>query len=279
MIPPFLADGTRNPLTYNGFTFNQVIGADKRDTIEVNAVRVQTAVQSIREVREYESGLEAYGAFDRGKRLTLVGRITASSWGALYDRIEDMATAFNPAVVSRNNPTTFGYLPLDFSVPTAAGTLACRYYVRAEEPFEPPYSQYSGIAVPFTLALLAPDSRRYLQAESSLVGAGTADNTAASVWSWPTLTIAMTGAGSTDFIISNTSVGPISLRLNLSSLISGDSVVVDMERRSIKVNGVDTPSLFALGDYFHMEPGNNTITVTNGINASPTLTWRPAFSS
>lgn len=285
MIPVF-ADSQRTRIAhvYNGLTINQRIGGSNKDIVEINSVRVRTQVQHIREVREYESGLEAYGAFKRGKLLILQGVIRAATWGALYDRIEDVAAAFDPDAVSRDNPDTFGFLAYDFDVPTAdavnfpTGLMPCRYYVRAEEAFEPPISQYAGIAVPFQLPLLAADPRRYLQSVSQLNGAGSADNSIASAWSWPTLTIAMTGAGNAAFTISNTeSAG--SLVLNLSGRINGDSVAVDMERRSIKVNGVGVPSLYVSGDFWHMEPGANTIAVVNGTNASPTLTWRSAFSN
>ena len=285
MIPAFLDSGrTRNAIAYNGLTINQRIGGSNKDIIEVNSIRSETPVQTIRESREYESGLEVYGAFKRGKRLTLQGVIRAASHGALYDRIEEVAAAYDPDVVSRDNPTDFGFLPIDFDVPTAdlvnfpTGLMPCRYYARAEQAFEPPISQYAGVAVPFIIPMLAADARRYLQSTSQITGAGAADNSIATVWSWPTLTIAMTGAGNAAFTIGNTEAAG-SLVLNLSGRSNGDSVVVDMERRSITVNGAETPSLFVSGNYWHMEPGVNTITVTNGTNASPTLTWRSAFAN
>jgi len=285
VIPAFLdSNRTRNPLAYNALTINERIGGSNKDIVEVNAVRSETLVQSAREIREYESGLEVYAAFNHGKRLTLQGVIRAATHGALYDRIEQVAAAFDPDAVSRDNPDNFGFLPLDFSVPTADaenfanGLMPCRYYVRAEQAFEPPVSQYSGLVVPYILPLLAADSRRYLQSTSQLTGSGAADNSIATVWSWPTLTIAMTGAGNAAFTIANAEAAG-SLVLDLSGRVNGESVAVDMERRSIKVNGVDTPSLYVSGDFWHIEPGINTITVTNGTNASPTLTWRSAFSN
>lgn len=285
MIPAFLdSRQTRNPLVYNGLTFNQQIGASKKDIIEVNAVRVETPVQAIRESREYESGLEVYGAFKRGKRITLQGVIRASTHGNLYDRIEEMAAAFDPDLVSRDNPDDFGFLPIDFSVPTAdvvnfpTELMPCRYYARAEQAFEPPISQYSGLVVPYSLPILAADARRYLQSTLQLSNDGVADNSLATTWSWPVLTIAMTGAGSDLFTIGNTEAGG-TLGLDLSGQANGNAVVVDMERRKITVNGVDTPSLWRSGDFWHMQPGANTIQRSNTTNASSTLTWRPAFSN
>lgn len=285
MIPAFLnSQQTRNALVYNALTINQLVAGSKKDIVEVNSVRVQTPIQSIREIREHESGLEAYGAFKRGKLLVLQGVVRASSWGALYDRIEDVAAAYDPATVSRDNPDTFGFLPLDFSVPTAdtvnfpTGLMPCRYYVRAEEAFEPPYSQYSGMAVPFNLPLLAADPRRYLQSLSSLDGAGTADNTLATFFSWPTITIAMSGAGSATFTLGNTTAAA-SLVLNLSARVNTDTIVIDMERRKITLNGADAPQLYVSGSYWPIEVGNNVVTLANSTNASVTTTWRPAFSN
>jgi len=285
-VIPVFADSQRTRIAhvYNGLTINQRIDGSNKDIVEINSVRVQTQIQHIREPREYESGMEAYGAFKRGKLLTPQGVIRAATWGALYDRIEEVAAAFDPDAVSRDNPDTYGFLPYDFDVPTAnvayfpTGMMPSRYYVRAEQAFEPPLSQYAGIAVPFALPLFAADPRRYLQTASSLTGSGAADNGAATVWSWPTLTITMSGAGSATFTIAN-SEADATLVLNLSARAAGDSVVIDMERRKCSVNGVEVPSLYVSGTFWHMEPGVNTVTVTNGTNASPTLTWRSAFSN
>jgi len=285
MIPAFLDSGrTRNALLYNNLTVNQRIGGSNKDIIEVNTIRSETPVQTIRESREYESGLEVYGAFKRGKRISLQGVIRAATHGALYDRIEEVAAAFDPDVVSRDNPNDFGFLPLDFSVPTAdvvnfpTGMMPCRYYVRAEEAFDPPLSQYAGMAVPFSLPLLAADPRRYRQSLSSLDGAGTADNSIGTFYSWPTVTIVMSGAGSATFAVGNTTAAS-TLTLDLSGRANDDAIVIDMERRAISLNGVDAPELYVSGDYWPIEAGNNVVTLANNTNASVTTTWRSAFSN
>jgi len=285
-VIPVFADSQRTRIAhvYNGLTINQRIGGSNKDIVEINNVRVQTQFQHIREIREYESGLEPYGAYKRGKLLILQGVVRASSWGSLYDRVEEVAAAFDPATVSRENPDTFGYLPYDFSVPTAdvvnfpTGMMPCRYYVRAEEAFDPPLSQYAGMAVPFSLPLLAADPRRYRQSLSSLDGAGTADNSIGTFYSWPTVTIVMSGAGSATFAVGNTTAAS-TLTLDLSGRANDDAIVIDMERRAISLNGVDAPELYVSGDYWPIEAGNNVVTLANNTNASVTTTWRSAFSN
>lgn len=283
MISPFQSKDTRNALTYNGYTFNQEIGGSSRDIVEVNRIVTQTVLHTTHEAKDYGDGLETYGAYKRGKRLTMWGVIRASTRGGLYDRIEEFAAAVDPAAASRDNPDTFGLLPLDFNVPTAdtanfvSGLMPCRYYCRAENALEPPIADPQGLGVPFMLTFLASDPRRYLQSQSSLTGAGDASNSIASFYSFPTLSVAMTGAGSASFTITSTEADA-SLVLNLSGRSNGQAVVVDMERHKVTVDGVETPSLYVSGDFFAIEPGSNTISYANSTNASPTLTWRTAFS-
>ena len=289
MIPLFTgsasptATTTRNPLVYNGLTYNSPVGSDPKEIVEIHDSQAQSIIQTVTERHEFTDGTEVYNAYKVQKRLVQRGIIRSATKGGLFDRIEELSAAFDPAQVSHDNPTTAGFLPLDFDVPTAdlttypTGLIACRYYVRAERAIEPPASQFTGDGTPVIISLLAKDPRRYTQATSQLTGAGTLDNTASDYWSWPTLSIAMTGAGSATFEIGNSTVG-YTLVLDLSGLLSGDAVAVDMEGKGITVNGVSHPELKVSGKFFWIEPGSNTITVTNTTNASPTLTWRTAFS-
>lgn len=283
MISPFIATNERNALSYNALTFNQEVGGSSRDIIEIVRVQIQTPISAVHEARDFSDGLETYGAYKRGKRIVMHGLAKGSNRGRLYDRIEEFAAAVDPSSVSRDNPDTFGLLPLDFQVPTddtvnfPGGRMDCRYYCRSEQAFEPTISDPMGLSVPFIHSFLASDPRRYLQSQSSLSGAGDADNSIGTFYSFPTLTIAMTGAGSSSFTVTSTEADA-ALVLDLSGRSNGQSVVVDMERRKITVDGSDAPNLYISGDFFAIEPGSNTIGYTNSANASPTLTWRPAFS-
>lgn len=283
MIPVWQTTGARNPVVYNNYTFNQEVGGSEKDIVEISRIQYQTPIQAIHEARDFSDGLETYGAYKRGKRIIIYGIIRGTTRGALYDRVEAFAAAVDPAAASRDNPLTFGLLPLDFNVPTAnttgfpSGLMPCRYFARAEAALEPPSSPIQGLALPFMLPFLASDPRRYLQATSQITGAATADNSIGTFYSWPTLTVAMTGAGSATFSITSVE-GSATLTLNLSGRVNLDSVVVDMERQKITVNGTETPSLYVSGNFFAMEPGSNAISYANTTNASPTLTWRSAFS-
>jgi hypothetical protein len=284
VIPLFAADKkTRLPIVFNGLTLNDPTD-DLDDILEINKIRPQRMYDSILEARSQRPGLEVYSSYKRGMYLRILGMIRAPSKGRLYDRIEQLTAAFDPDILAHDNPDEAGFLPLDFNIPTAdltnfpSGVIPCRYYVRPVEGISDELSQYEGRAVPFMVSLLAADPHRYLQNVSQLTGAGSADNLIATTSSWPILTIAMTGSGSASFSITSTEA-QATLALDLSGLANLDSVVVDMEKKTIEVNAADESSRFVSGDFFHIEPGTNTITLANATSASPTLTWRPAFSN
>jgi phage-related protein len=91
----------------------------------------------------------------------------------------------------------------------------------------------------------------------------------------------MAGAGSATYSVDVSSDSLFALTLNLSTMIASDVVVVDMARKKITKNGVETPSLYVSGDYFVIEPSayqGGSLTTLNGTNATTVTTWRPAFS-
>jgi phage-related protein len=183
--------------------------------------------------------------------------------------------------VAYNNPTD-SFLALDFSTPTtdtvnfANGLMASRYYVRARVAPEPMVTSWTGWSAMFSLDLLVKDPRRYIQAALSVTGTGTAANTLATTVSWPLVTITASGAGSATYSVANTTLSK-TLTLNLSGLVNTNVVVVDMAKAKITKNGVETPSLYVSGNYWPIQPGNNTITVTNGTNMTTVTSWRVAF--
>lgn len=278
------SEDTRLLQTYNGLSLNNPADSPT-DTYEVNSVQPLSTFDSVTDAHPDDDGIEAYGVRKVQKIIRVTGVIRAPNKkiDRLFDKIEDLAVAFDPALVTHNNPSVQGFLPYDFSTPTEdltnylTGLMACRYYARALRTPEPEIDYARGNAASWSVDLLLRDPRRYLQALSSRDGAGTADNTKADYRSWPTVTIAATGAGSAALSIENSTVAR-TLVLDLSGLINLDSVVVDMEGRAITKNGLDAMDLYVSGDYWWMEPGNNVIAIANGTNVSVTTAWRSAFA-
>lgn len=282
MIALFDADGNRLAVTYNGLTLNSP-SDDPDSTYELNTAGSNTQMTMISDDNPVGDGSEMYEARKISRLIRLDGVVRAQSLPELYDREKALAAAFDPAKISHENPGT-DFLALDFSVPTESdayptGLVPSRYYARPRYAVELLDSSYTGFAKLFSIQMLMKDPRRYLQSESSAVGSTTADNTKADYRSYPTVTIAATGAGSSTFSIARACTGftTKTLTLNLSGLSSGNTVTVDMGSMRIKKNGTDAQSLFVSGDYWEMEPGSNTITVTNGTNVTVTTTWRSAF--
>lgn len=281
MIGLFTDAGARLPVTYNGLTLNNP-SDPKDDRYELNIVVPTTAINVTVEPHPSSDGSEAYTPYRASRNIRLLGVIRAPSVAKLYDKMKSLAAAFDPAVVAYNNPTD-SFLALDFSTPTTdttnfpSGLAACRYYARARTVPEPMVSVFGGWSAFFSIDLFVRDPRRYVQTASTVTGTGTAANTVADTVSWPTVTITATGAGSATYSVANTTLGK-TLTLNLSGLVNGNTVTVDMARAKVSKNGVETPSLFVSGNYWPIQPGNNTITVTNGTNVTTVTSWRPAFS-
>lgn len=276
MIGLFDANGARLPILVEGLTFNDP-NAALDDITEINSVRPATSIDYVSDPLQERDGLEVYKPRKIGRLVILDGVIRAPSIGALFDRIDTLASKLDPVILADTYPDEEGFVPLDFTTPSVSGDKACRYYVRTNKLIEPIITEYQPRqSALLSVEFLLRDPRRYLQASSTLAGAGVAVN-AGNYKTWPTLTVTMAGPGSSIFEISNSTTGQ-SLRLDLSGRVNGDVVVVDMFRRSIKINGVETPSIQGTGDFFPLTAGNNTIAYANTANATVSLAWRSAFA-
>jgi lysozyme family protein len=234
MIPLFLDDGTRNPFTFGGLTFNSPT-ADPNDVFELNGVVPTAAFDAA-----IDSGPSHDGAIlAPAKRvyylLRIDGVIRAKTYSALYDKKRSLAAAVDPARASLANSSTVGVTALDFNVPTEdltnfpSGLVASRYYARARTGATPPDSMYQGRNAPFSLDLIVPDPRRVAQSLTTKVNSGSATNLGDNP-SPTTLSIAMAGAGSALFTIARagTLTGTKTLALDLSGRVNLDVVTVDM---------------------------------------------------
>ena len=284
MIGLYDDDGTtRLSVSYNSLTLNN--DADEQnDTYEINGASVAGVYTSIEDAHPEEDGSEAYGAQKTKLIVVLDGTIRAPSISKLFDKIKALRAAFDASKASYENPTSQGFLALDFSTPTTdttnypTGLVPSRYYVRERRLLVPPSNMYSGLSQFFRVELEAIDPRRYLQTTDHLDGAGAADNTLADFRSFPTISITMSGAGANNFRIQRAASGVTTQGLDLDlTLETTGTIVVDMATRSISKVDQDKTGLYVSGDWWSIEPASNTITISNGTNATVVTTWRRAF--
>lgn len=286
-LPLFKDNGDRIAHTYNGLTLNDPTD-DPDDTFELNVCQPIVQLDSVSDPHQNRDGIEVQDVRKVALVYRVDGVVRATTYAKLYDKIELLTKTFDPAKLAHENPDTLGFLAYDFSVPTedttnyATGLKSCRYYFRPRDLPRPADSQFQGIAALFTLELMARDPRRYLQTTSSVTAAGNVANTKASYRSWGTLTIEMSGAGSSTakWTITDPFSNDHVFEIDLSGCSADDEVVVDMENQSVKVNGTEDSSLFVSGnEWLEVEPGTSTIAVANQANVSSwSLAWRPAFS-
>lgn len=290
-------EGARLAITYNGLTLNNpsdtLDGDSGPDTYEVDQVGSKTSYDYISEVNQQRDGMEMYTPRKVSRLINIRGTIRAPSQAKLHDKIKALANAFDPAKIAHDNDPdgddpTAKFLALDFSVPTtdtanyASGIVSSRYYALPLLTPDPIISADTGFAAFFECVMVAVDPRRYWQTLTSNTGNHTIDNSLADYPSWPTFTVTMTGAGDAAYTVSNTTAlhGTESLVLDLSGLVNTDVVSVDFERRRITVDGVDTPSLYVSGTYFHIDPvASNVIAHSNTTGTTTrTIAFRRAWS-
>lgn len=275
--------GARLAQTYNGLTLNDPADPEN-DTFEVNQAIAIAAFDSSLDADPSADGAELTPAKRIQYLVRIDGTVRAPTLAKLYDKKRLLSLAFDPAGTSRANPSTNGVLPYDFSVPTedtdeyTTGLVPSRYYARSRGSVVPPDSMYTGTACFFSVDLIVPLARRFLQTEDTLAGAGEADNEGDAP-TWPTLTITMAGAGNAAYAITRDGpdTGSETLTLDLSGLSNGEVVIVDLRIKHITVDGVDAPELYVSGDFFDLDPGVNDISYANTTNATSSLAWRRAW--
>lgn len=273
-------------MTYGGLTLNDPTTAD--DYYEVNRIRPRILTNFVSDTRQDRDGTEVQIARKSALVVDVDIRIVAPTHAKLMDKCRTLAETFDPALVSRDNPTVRGFLAFDGSAQTtdtdtyASGLIPKRIYARAMNPVVPEVGdRESETHVGFvTIPLLCRDPRVYLQSEVSDVLGTTSEvvsNATADYPSYPTLTIVATAAAG-EFAIDKTGDGLDALTLDLELLGAG-TYVIDMAAQTILFGGISRPEVYVSGSWFDLAAGNSTVTINDltGIT-SATLTWRPALA-
>lgn len=287
MVGIWSSTGTRLSVQYNSLELNSVSNVETNKTgYELAHVQSSTVPDYLLEPRQWTDGIELFGPREAQRIILVRGYVHGATQADLFDKVEALAKAFNPARIRDLNASDF-FLAFDFSTPTAdtsnyaTGYIASRYYAFPLRMPEPPVGgEVTGFGVPYEVPLLLREPKRFFQTATSQAGNGTIDNSLADAWSWPTVTFTLSGAGPSNFTIQNVSAtqGTKSLVLDLDQYTDG-SWTVDFLRRQIKQGSTIKMDVLSSGDFFQIEATNsNAITFSNTTNvSSPTLTFRRAF--
>ena len=277
-------------MTYNGYVLNSAAGTAE-DSIELVETAVTPITDQVIENKQGRDGMEVFQAYKSGLMIRMRGYIKKPTLGQLMDEAALMSEKFDAALLSRRTQaSTMGFQSLSFSVPTAdtvnypSGLIGCFYLARTMEPITFGRTKYDGYAMPFRVEMLARDPSRFYnvaQVFSVVSPSAVLDNLLGRYPSWPVYTMTMSAAGAANFTITNAQAfgGSKSLVLNLTSLVAGNDVRVDFERRLITVNGAIRMDLYVSGEYWQVEPRlTSTISVANTTGtASRVLTYYRAF--
>jgi hypothetical protein len=109
------------PITYNGVELNTILDTE-------NGVRRGCVVEEFdygrsqglgyTEKRSQDDGLDASDVFMGARYIALAGTVFGNTPGDLFDRLQTIRTALTPTIAYDVGQPDYGYIPLQFSMPT-----------------------------------------------------------------------------------------------------------------------------------------------------------------
>jgi hypothetical protein len=227
-----------------------------------------------------DAGIIDYGT-KFGKGIVKVPiALYASSFGKMNDLIQDLKEAFNPDLLEADSTYGLdagggGYHPLKWTETVGETSRSFMVYLKSMETPRVALDQLAGLVRGSDLTLKAQDPRKYLQAASSLSGAGTATN--AGTYPTPvTITITATGTTSTSLQITN-STRSESVYVT-TALSGGQALTIDTRKHSCLLGSTERRDYLGNNTkWMQLDPGANTIAVTNGTNATISTSWYSAW--
>lgn len=204
---------------YRGFQLN--------DAVIVNGKLVGCQLSSVlwagvrgvgyTEKRAQDDGLDAADVFLGARHLRLTGSLYGATRADLFDRKQDLLTAFTPTLAYLDEPDDRGYVPLTFREPTAnlidfaSGFKDLQVYMRplAQPDLTINRDAIGGIAargggLQWSVDLEARDPRRYLQVPQEMALTTTGDTFMPNRGDYPAplifdLAFASVGSGDPDY--------------------------------------------------------------------------------
>lgn len=225
------------------------------------------------------------GVIDYGSKIskgewTVPIQLVATTQAKMSELIQLVKQAFNPDLLEAdstygNGTKYLGYHPLKW--PETVGSTSYNFviYAKAQEIPKVNVDSYAGLIRKSDISLKVADPRKYDQTQSTRSGAGTATN--AGTFATPVMiTVTASGASSTSLQITNSTTGE-SIYVT-TALSDGDVLVIDTGTHSVKLNGTEKRSMLGSGtDWWMLDPGSNTLAVSNDTNVTVSFAWYSAW--
>jgi len=239
-----------------------------------------TLITNTEEDKSSDVGIIDYGSSTGKGSLHLPVTLYATSTNYMAEMIQVLKQAFNPDLLELD--TTYGsdtiyngYHPLDWTETVGTTSRAFRIYAKAEEIPQVAGDNLSGRIRKSTVKLKIQDPRKYLQTTTTLSGAGTATN--AGTFTTPIkITITASGATSTSLQITNSTTSE-SIYVT-TALSAGQVLIINTANHSCTLDGTEKRSMLSGSTtWWKLNPGSNTLAVTNGTNCTVAFEWRSAW--
>lgn len=247
--------------------------------VESSAV-LDTISQNTEEPRVTDMGIIDYGT-QAGKGVAQIPiMLFASSLANMSQLVEDIKQAFNPELLEADETYgiesgNMGYMPFKWTELVGTTSRDFQIYLKSVETPKITQDAFAGLIRPSILQLKAQDPRKYLQIESSLTGGGIVTNDG--TCDTPCIiTITASGATSTSLTITNSTTGEV--MVITTALSAGQVLEIDTRLHSVKLDGVERRDyLSPTSDWLMIDPGANTIALTNNTNCIIVTSWRSAW--
>lgn len=239
-----------------------------------------TVVLNTEDEKPEQAGIIDYGSkLGRGVFVFPV-TLFATTTAKMSELIQDLKEALNPDLLEAdstygNETQYYGYHPLEWTEYVGATSRAFRVFAKPKEIPQVATDSLSGNIRRTTLEFKVADPRKYLQTQSTLSGAGTATN--AGTYTTPVvITVTASGTTSTSLTITNSTTSE-SIYVT-TALSNGQVLVIDTGSHSVKLNGTETRSMLSgTSAWWSLNPGDNTLAISNGTNASVSFAWYSAW--
>lgn len=277
-----MSEFTTQILNYNDrILINDIeTDTDKYVLSQVNSIS-DTVAQNLEENRPTDVGIIDYGVKMGKGEFTLPVMLCAKDLGKMHKLIQDVKQAFHPDLLEADttygSATDFdGYHPMLFDEDVDGVIKNFMIYLKSMEIPAIPSDDLQGLVREAKIRLKAEDPRKYNQTESTLTGAGTASNEG-TVPTPVEITITASGTTSTSLTITNSTTSE-AIHIT-TALTTGQILILNTRNHTARLSGSDKRSYIGnTSDWFLLNPGDNTLAISNGTNATVEFSWHSAYA-